>query len=215
MDSSLFCARATPVSYEHDSPKLTDVDDVHLVTFGRLRSKLTDEAIDAGLALFKFDTNYSTRVWIVSSRVVQKMMSNGEAAVDRWCSSLTLSETEIILFPCCLDDHWLVVMVDVIGREMTTYCSLGYDKPLDCHDYIDAFMHRRFGWTRVTGLRWGDMPLQQNGVDCGVFMLLLIECITHGRPLTFGPADIDRRRIAARICCARDVTNTTTTPTIK
>jgi sentrin-specific protease 1 len=95
--------------------------------------------------------------------------------------------------------HWLCADVDLSGRTVTIYDSLGLNAEpgralaLVLGKYFQAEFR----------IEAGISPQQENGYDCGVFMLMNLSLLAVGQPLDFSQEDIPRLRKAMSLRVAR------------
>jgi sentrin-specific protease 1 len=117
----------------------------------------------------------------------------------------------IILMPVHRGRHWSLAVMDLHNRELKYLDSLGL------HDATSEECLTRFAeWIDDEAKRqkrdvldantWlqvypPNIPQQNNGYDCGVFVLMYADWIARGHPFNFTQDDIPflRRRIASEI----------------
>ncbi|XP_077233627.1 uncharacterized protein LOC143875930 [Tasmannia lanceolata] len=106
----------------------------------------------------------------------------------------------MILIPCCQDFHWALVLVDMVNKKMVEFNSMEGDSFQERASPTVALMKE---YLKGRGCNIDDFPYSQmdgfrkqnNGVDCGAFVLKAIEHLYHGQPLNFGPTDIPEFRL--------------------
>ncbi|CAL8468186.1 g7725 [Coccomyxa elongata] len=139
-------------------------------------------------------------------------------AVRRWTlpkklklqnqQSESILDVERVIVPVHLGNHWTCALIDLVAKEIVYYDSLGgrEDKILRAlRSYIaDEYRDKRDA--EVDTSEWpirypADVPLQQNGCDCGVFALQFAEHLSRGVDLSFSQLDMPyfRTKIAADI----------------
>lgn len=87
-------------------------------------------------------------------------------------------ESEMVIFPIHIRDHWILVVADPSDRTINLYDSLKFFAR-DRHLILDAIGNlSKFIWGSTSNndtTPWTqniiDDPQQRNGVDCGVFCL--------------------------------------------
>ena len=110
-----------------------------------------------------------------------------------------LRDKELIFFPIHISSHWSMVYVDMKGKTINYLNSLeGSRNYSEAPGVIKRFMekyHREKGEevTYRVKIRT-DAPLQENGVDCGVFALKCSDRISSKESLNFHQRDIPETR---------------------
>ena len=124
-----------------------------------------------------------------------------------------------------LGTHWVLVVVDVVARHLLIYDSLSGSNKLTKEQQFSSYVYSRaalqiitnnfktFGPDASKKKEWhvginvenlttpDSIPQQQNGTDCGVFMLMNMDRLSHNRKLDYTQTDIRvyRNKIAAAI----------------
>ncbi|KAK9901672.1 hypothetical protein WJX75_007814 [Coccomyxa subellipsoidea] len=143
-------------------------------------------------------------------------------AVQRWTlpkklkmqnqQSESILDLERVIVPVHLGNHWTCALIDLAAQELVYYDSLGgrEDKIMRAlRSYIsDEFRDKRDDEVDTSDwpIRYPkDVPLQQNGCDCGVFALQFAEHLSRGVPMDFSQIDMPffRAKIAADIMTGR------------
>ena len=94
---------------------------------------------------------------------------------ERWNNKYDLRQCDIILCPIHRNDHWSLVSIDTKQRIVEYYDSIiGFRKssnaPRIMKQYIEEY-YRRKGEKQVFRIKIrNDAPIQENGVDCGIFV---------------------------------------------
>lgn len=124
------------------------------------------------------------------------------ARVAGWTRGVdVLRDCDAVLVPVHMGNHWCLAVVNVRGRALEYYDSLG-QRGADCLALLrrwlaaDARAHGRevpdvAAWRDV---EHSDIPVQQNGTDCGVFACKYAECVAAGRPCDFTQYDMNALR---------------------
>ncbi|EIE20629.1 cysteine proteinase [Coccomyxa subellipsoidea C-169] len=124
----------------------------------------------------------------------------------------SILDVERVIVPVHLGNHWTCALIDLVAQEIVYFDSLGgrEDKILRAlRSYIaDEYRDKRNA--EVDTSEWPiryprDVPLQQNGCDCGVFALQFAEHLSRGAPMDFSQLDMPffRAKIAADIMTGR------------
>ena len=124
-----------------------------------------------------------------------------------------------------LDVHWVLVVVDVVARHLLIYDSLSGSNKLTKEQHFSSYGYssaalqiitnnfKTFGPDASKKKEWhvginvenlttpDSIPRQKNGNDCGVFMLMNMDRLSHNRKLDYTQTDIRvyRKKIAAAI----------------
>lgn len=149
------------------------------------------------------------RVYAFSTFFVPKLIAAGYGGVSRWTRKVDLFSYDVLLVPLHITAHWCLVVVDFRERRIAYYDSLGPPfKTPRCLRLMRLYLEAESRQRRDRGLDWrgwttrvADVPLQQNGNDCGVFVCQYAECLTRDAPISFGQEHIPyfRRRVAYEI----------------
>jgi hypothetical protein len=172
-------------SYEQCDPNLNDLKRTDCATL-QGKEMLRTGAIVAILAMFKHESVYDRRVWIQSPDLLQKMLRIRDTSWHRWCdrNGLNLFETQVVIFPVCIGMHWSFFRVFVLARQIDCVTSLG-SEPRGVRQHVVRYMARK-GWWPSSRLRSvTKSPTQENGFDCGVFLVAGIERVMHNQPLDY------------------------------
>lgn len=171
--------------------------DITAKTLRRLKGStwLNDELVNASMSLLndrdrRAAGGSSHRVWCTNSFFFKKLCSRGYDGVRRWPQRAKVQiwgDLERIIIPIHLPGHWVCVLVDLKALTLTLYDSMGspgrrvmetiWEKFLQpcrrdmCGDELD-----RSKWSFLSPRR--SVPQQNNGHDCGVFMVCFATCLT-------------------------------------
>ncbi|KAM9983118.1 hypothetical protein ACTFIZ_005714 [Dictyostelium cf. discoideum] len=129
--------------------------------------------------------------------------------VRRWTARINLFEMDKIIIPIHLGNHWCLAVINFKAKQFEYYDSLlGSNK--EClkklRKYISDEMENKKKEGAVNLDEFQDympkeIPIQQNGYDCGVFMCKYAEFCSKGANLTFTQEEITqyRRRMVLEI----------------
>lgn len=116
-----------------------------------------------------------------------------------------LRDCDVVLVPVHMGNHWCLAVVNVRARAFEYYDSLG-QRGAEClallRAWVAADAHARHGDEAGTqpdlgawaDIEHSDIPVQQNGSDCGVFACKYAECVAAGRPCDFTQYDMNALR---------------------
>ncbi|KDB23515.1 hypothetical protein H109_04585 [Trichophyton interdigitale MR816] len=178
---------------------------------------LNDEVINAYLAII---LDYARRASGSSGRhrepkyhafnsfFYSSLRDRGYESVRRWASRAkiggpALLGVEVVLIPIHNQAHWTLMVVKPKARTIEYFDSLGGASRAHISrvkewlqgELCDLFVEEEW---RVLPT---DSPQQDNGSDCGVFLLTTAKLVVLGLPLSYGARDIPtiRKRIVAEI----------------
>jgi hypothetical protein len=140
--------------------------------------------------MFKHQTQYDERVWILSPALLRKMQFwKTDSSWKRWRdrSSLDLAKTQVIVFPLCHQVHWSFFRVCLVSGTINYVTSLGRE-PSGFRELVRRYMAYSGWWPDEDSKQPGAMtktPQQSNGIDCGLFLLAGIECTVNDRALEY------------------------------
>ena len=178
---------------------------------------LNDEIINAYLAVIldyvrrasgNSGRHQQPRYHAFNTFFYSNLRDRGYESVRRWASRArvggrALLETEMILIPVHDSAHWTLLVIKPSARTIEYYDSLGGTGRQHVgrvKDYLRAELRDLFHeeeW-RVLPAR---SPQQNNGSDCGAFLLTNAKLIALGLPLNYGAKDMTeiRKRIVAEL----------------
>ena len=125
-------------------------------------------------------------------------LEEGCRRTRRWIKE-DLTKKDYILFPIHNNDHWSLVVVETGGRVVHYLDSINGSRysssaPGMIRRYMER-LHRKGGEEVTYKVRIRkDSPLQENGVDCGVFVCKYAERMTRKAGMNFKQADIAHAR---------------------
>jgi len=195
---------------------------------------LNDEALNFYFKVLQDTiTRDNGKCLILNTHFYNKLMSHGESYpqvdkynyenVKRWYKSenyFSIVDSDKVLVPIHKigkteeESHWYLAVIDIKGKDMHMCDSIGGGEQkvlTNLKKFIkDEFNEKKPGsvvkrWKIVT---LDNIPKQDNGHDCGVFMATYADLESRNLPFNFGPADIPliRRHIVAQILSVRETT---------
>jgi sentrin-specific protease 1 len=125
-------------------------------------------------------------------------------AVQRWTTYKKLKfdilECDMLLIPVHQGVHWVLVVVDLKAKSVSYLDSL-LGEDLELVGYIKDWVAmeydvKRGGHDDDWKIEFPkDVPRQENGCDCGVFMLKYADYIAMGCPLSFNQTHMEYFRL--------------------
>ena len=108
-------------------------------------------------------------------------------------------EKDFVLFPIHHNDHWSLVVAEPKSRTIHYLDSINGSRyssaaPGRIRRYMERLHARKEEQVKYKIRIRKDPPLQENGVDCGVFTCLYAERITRKAEMNFKQADIAQAR---------------------
>jgi len=182
------------------------------------RQWLNDEAINGYAKLVEARVKGDDRPYVFISFFFSTLQGDPPAyhfdKVKRWTArglgKADLFARRAVFFPINVGNtHWTLVVADMRKRTLTYYDSLG-GAGTACLELIERYLKDEyeekkgephpFAWTLVSAGR--STPQQDNGVDCGVFSVALLNVLHRAFELdvepdlagTFAQSDIARIR---------------------
>lgn len=141
------------------------------------------------------------------------LRDKGYESVRRWASRAkiggeSLLDVDTVFVPVHSNAHWTLLVVKPMAKTIEHFDSLG--PPSRSHiATIKAWLREELG-PKFRGDQWTALPSrspqQNNGSDCGAFLLSTAKAVAIGlEPLSYGAADIPllRRRIVAELMAGR------------
>lgn len=142
------------------------------------RNKLNDNIINIYLQML---TTKHAGFYAHNSFFYQFLVRDDQyeySRVSRWTKNVNLFDYKKILVPIHVNEnHWILIVIDLITKKINHYDSIGsintvYMEHLLC--YIKDEWYAKMA-TDLNTKEWrcetvGDVPRQNNGDDCGVFV---------------------------------------------
>ncbi|XP_009999812.1 PREDICTED: sentrin-specific protease 2, partial [Chaetura pelagica] len=133
-------------------------------------------------------------VHVFSTFFYPKLLSGGHKAVGRWTRKVDLFKQDLIIVPIHLRAHWALGVIDVRKKNIKYLDSLGQSGDKIC-DTLFQYLQEE-SWVRrhleLTRSEWTlhsmephEIPQQDNGSDCGVFMCKYADYISRDKQINF------------------------------
>ncbi|XP_077252849.1 uncharacterized protein LOC143892252 isoform X2 [Tasmannia lanceolata] len=108
------------------------------------------------------------------------------------------SELRRILLPVCESQHWILLMLDVEEKSFKIYNSVNLcfkDRlKLTIERLTSYFGERNMSIDNWKVVNMRKLPRQDNSVDCGVYVMKFMECLSRYSTISFTKKDIPQLR---------------------
>jgi Ulp1 family protease len=149
----------------------------------------------------------------LQTQFIQKLYENNEYSFDRlkitWgrkTQKENIGDYGKIFVPIHAgENHWVLILINVTGKEMTFYDSIKMSEDRYSKIYFPVVQQ----WMRDKGYKYDsnwkqtiiDCPRQVGFNDCGIFMLACMDCLSNETNLLYSQNDVDvlRLKIASSI----------------
>lgn len=131
----------------------------------------------------------------------EKLIIGGHFSVRRWTRHVDIFAKEFLVIPIMLDrNHWALVIININKKEIIFYDSL-YKCKETCINTINNlkdYLKKEYLYKKQKHLNFDDwicgaadnIPLQKNGIDCGVFLCVYAEYVTANKTFNFSQNDM-------------------------
>ncbi|XP_043271224.1 sentrin-specific protease 1-like [Venturia canescens] len=175
---------------------------------------LNDEVVNCYLQLIAQRGNMSQNkyktVYAMDTYFFPRLHINGYSAIKRWTKKLNVFAFQIILVPINLGNHWCLSIIDLEKKRIRHFDSFTRENPRYFETLLEYMQQEAVGKNVRPIIRdeWKlktekDIPKQNNGNDCGVFMCTYAEYVTADREMNFTQKDIPGVRAKMRMQIAR------------
>ncbi|KAH8696604.1 hypothetical protein BGW36DRAFT_297396 [Talaromyces proteolyticus] len=170
------------------------------LTVDYLRAKASNQGRGAVPKYYNFNSFFYT-----------KLREGGYQAVSRWARRAkihgeALLSVQTLFIPVHQSSHWTLLVVSPANRTIEYFDSLGSRASIfanNVKDWLRGELGELYDEDEWTVLRT-QSPQQNNGSDCGVFLLTTAKAVALGlEPTVYGPRDVPllRRKIVAELLC--------------
>uniref|UniRef100_A0A8C3XH24 SUMO specific peptidase 2 n=1 Tax=Cyanoderma ruficeps TaxID=181631 RepID=A0A8C3XH24_9PASS len=133
-------------------------------------------------------------VYAFSTFFYSKLSSTSHKGVKKWTKGVDIFEHDIILVPIHLRSHWTLLVADLREKTIKYFDSLGQKGDHICKTvlkYLEEESKERRN-IELTATEWTlhsmateEIPQQNNGSDCGVFVCKFADFISRDKPIIF------------------------------
>jgi len=123
--------------------------------------------------------------------------------VLRWFKNLKIFDYELIIIPCIINHHWILVTINSLYREIKYYDSengSGQEVKRNIFEWLKQFSIVRYS-TELKENEWRlldvNNPRQTNHSDCGIFVMIYAELLSDGhvRMFSFDQENMNKFRL--------------------
>lgn len=173
---------------------------------------LNDECINTYMQILQRRANsMGAKIWFMNSDFYEFLKTQGYEKVAKWTKNVDIFDKDKIIFPIHFENkkHWTLGIINMRDRRFEYYDSLNrldekYSQTMSLYIRTEVtnkgkeFDVRDWNDTKVNGR---GLPLQNNGIDCGVFVCQYAECFSRDVWPTFSPQDMPvfRRRMVVEL----------------
>ena len=132
------------------------------------------------------------------TKLKERGMDKGMEETRNWIKE-DLRAKEIIFFPVNHQHHWSLIAVEINKKTVNYFDSIRGSRnsssaPRIIKDYMERYYKDKGEEVTFRIKIRKDAPLQENSVDCGVFVCEFAERIARRSPLNFQQADLKNAR---------------------
>ncbi|NWI06938.1 SENP2 protease, partial [Tichodroma muraria] len=135
-------------------------------------------------------------VYAFNTFFYSKLSSTSHKGVKKWTKGVDIFEHDVILVPIHLRIHWTLLVVDLREKTIKYFDSLGQKGDHICKTvlkYLEEESREKRN-IELTASEWTlhsmgteEIPQQDNGSDCGVFVCKFADFISRDKPIIFTP----------------------------
>lgn len=163
---------------------------------------LNDEIINAYFSLLQKNDSI-----IIDSLQINNFLNGSHIKIKTWYQKNLFKSTDFnsikfIIFPICINHHWTLVVINIDDKTFTYFNSLSFDKKYEPDNkFINCIIsgiHALFPSINIFSFHRyfpNDIPQQNNGVDCGVFICLYLRYLFYHDEFTFNQSMIHSFRL--------------------
>ena len=163
---------------------------------------IDDNIIDFAMKMFQERDDYECEEetskrssHFYSCYFMNLLLENGYnySNVEQWSKKFNIFEKDKVFCPVNLNNkHWGLLVIYVQQKEIVYYDSMG----VKGKKYLDGALQYMYDEAKKSNIYFNHdewqlisynkgLPQQENGYDCGIFVIMYVEYIVSGLPLTF------------------------------
>ena len=201
--SSIITLDGSNLDIVKNGETISKLDDIQVKKNDLIRlepdNELNDIIVDFYLKLICKQLN--AKCFAISSLLFNKFEEKTQKHIELWFVKHKIAERnpDIIFFPICKNDHWSLVVFDLLSATMNHLDSVFNSDPVLIKKLF-KILNKAFEsmkkikiWTVDT---YKILPKQvNNSIDCGVFLCLYAKCIAlNKKNFDFKQSDINQAR---------------------
>ncbi|NXD28990.1 SENP2 protease, partial [Spelaeornis formosus] len=133
-------------------------------------------------------------VYAFNTFFYSKLNSASHRGVKKWTKGVDIFEHDVILVPVHLTVHWSLLVVDLRKKTIKYFDSLGQKGNHVCKTVLNYLKEESKEKRNIelTDSEWTlhsmgreEIPQQNNGSDCGVFVCKFADFISRDKPIIF------------------------------
>ncbi|KAK6266560.1 hypothetical protein QUC31_017397 [Theobroma cacao] len=175
------------------------IDDSVVNEFFELLKRRTERFPDMYVKHYSFDSSIARLIKEskTDSVLLDKLKSSVEKKQDK---IVELKDAEKLFLPLCFLSHWILFYVDTKKQKLVwldSYRSSVQMFTKDVEDKISRWFKGSLlpflGYENANEWQFQvptDIPMQENQVDCALFVMKYADCLTHGDCFPFSPKDM-------------------------
>uniref|UniRef100_A0A8D2MIW7 Ubiquitin-like protease family profile domain-containing protein n=1 Tax=Zonotrichia albicollis TaxID=44394 RepID=A0A8D2MIW7_ZONAL len=135
-------------------------------------------------------------VYAFNTFFYSKLSSTSHKGVKKWTKDVDIFEHDVIFVPIHLRIHWTLLVIDLREKTIKYFDSLGQKGDHICKTvlkYLEEESREKRN-IELTASEWTlhsmgteEIPQQNNGNDCGVFVCKFADFISRDKPIIFTP----------------------------
>ncbi|XP_061978982.1 uncharacterized protein LOC133699654 isoform X3 [Populus nigra] len=141
-----------------------------------------------------------------NGQIYKTFLLSGKWTMTKLLSCINIEEiagTAKLFIPLCLENHWILICVDMEKREFLWLDSL--NSPPDAHhtekttisEWLEKHLLPVLGYRNSQQLKLMQLniPYQTNRIDCGIFVMKYADCLAHCDHFPFTQQDMPHFRL--------------------
>lgn len=137
------------------------------------------------------------KVFVFNTFFFPMLLDKGYERVKKWTRKVDIFCLNYVIIPVHLGVHWCLSVINFVDKRFEYYDSMGSPNKTALkamrnyliQEYKDK-KKQQFDLTGWSDYMPRDIPQQQNGYDCGVFMCRYADCISQNKPFNFKQKDM-------------------------
>ncbi|KAM0673487.1 SUMO1 sentrin specific peptidase 1 [Gurleya vavrai] len=123
----------------------------------------------------KENSKENNKIYVFTTYFFLQINKKGFEGVKKWTEKINIFDYKKLIIPVHIPGHWIFILVDTLGRAITPYDPLGvlrYSEAYKIKKWLECESIYRFNKEINFKINTPyKHPLQQNGNDCGIFVI--------------------------------------------